>query len=116
MTSVFEVPGYVCPNCGTDCSPIAGEPCIHLFVVDGENGWRFTPVSRSLFEAANAKSPVLFRDLLYHDFTCREHLRLRRADYENSLEMYAFSSEPDATAQAFTQAIEHAGGTQQNEQ
>lgn len=110
MTSVFEVPGYVCPNCGTDCSPIAGEPCVHLFVVDGENGWRFTELSRSLSDAANAKSPVLFRDLLYHDPQCREFLRLRRADYADSLEMFAFSSDPKATVKAFTDAIKRAGG------
>lgn len=105
MTDLFEVPGYVCPFCGTDCSPISEGPCAHLFVVDGENGWRFTPVSRPLFEAAEAKAPTLFRDLLYHDATCREHLRLRRANYEDSLEMYAFSGNPEATEEAFRQAI-----------
>ncbi len=102
------MPGYVCPFCGTDCSPIAGEPCAHFFLADGENGWRFTEASRPLFEAASLKTPVLFRDLLYHDPTCREDLRLRRADYEDSLEMYVFSGAPEKTLAAFRAAIEKA--------
>jgi hypothetical protein len=98
-------PGYVCPFCGTDCSPIAGEPCEHLFVIDGENGWRFTPTARRLFDAAADKGPALFRDLLYHDPACRERLRLRRANYEDSLEIFVFSEAPTATVAAFDAAI-----------
>lgn len=98
-------PGYVCPHCGVDCSPIAGTPCAHFFVTDGENGWRFSTPARLLYAAANAREPTLFRDLLYHDAACRAHLRLRRANYDDSLEMYAFSDDPEATAQAFTEAI-----------
>jgi hypothetical protein len=82
-------PGYVCPFCGTDCSPIAGEPCEHLFVIDGENGWRFTPTARRLFDAAADKGPALFRDLLYQD----------------SLEIFVFSEAPTATVAAFDAAI-----------
>ena len=100
--------GYVCPFCGADCSPIAGGPCDHLFLVDGENGWRFTERSRPLFQAANAKSPVLFRDLLYHDANCRADLRLRRASYDDSLEMYVYSGQPERTERAFRAAIEAA--------
>jgi hypothetical protein len=61
-----------------------------------------------LFEAAKAKQPTLFRDLLYHDPACRENLRLRRANYDDSLEMYAFTSDPEQTVSAFTTAIEQA--------
>ena len=100
--------GYICPSCGTDCSPIAAGPCDHLFLIDGENGWRFTERSRPLFEEANAKSPVLFRDLLYHDPACREHLRIRRANYDDSLEMYVYSAQPDETERAFRAAIDAA--------
>ena len=105
MITADASPGYVCPFCGTDCSPIAGAPCAHLFVVDGENGWRFTDHSRLLYEAAQARSPVLFRDLLYHDPACRAHLRLRRANYDDSLEMFAFSDAPEKTQAAFQDAI-----------
>jgi hypothetical protein len=77
-------------------------------LTDGENGWRFTAASRALFEAAKDKHPTLFRDLLYHDPVCRENLRLRRANYEDSLEMYAFTGDPDQTVSAFTAAIEKA--------
>ena len=98
-------PGYVCPFCHTDCSPIAGTPCDHLFVVDGENGWRFTEHSRGLYEVAQARSPVLFRDLLYHDPACRAHLRLLRANYDDSLEMFAFSDSLPETKAAFQNAI-----------
>jgi hypothetical protein len=73
--------------------------------VDGENGWRFTGASRPLYEAAQTKSPVLFRDLLYHDANCREHLRLRRAVYDDSLEMYVFSEQPEQTVHAFEATI-----------
>ena len=104
-----ERAGYICPVCGTDCSPIApAPPCAHYFLTDGENGWRFTSASRALFEAAKTKHPTLFRDLLYHDPTCRENLRLRRANYEDSLEMYAFTGDPGQTISAFTTAIEQA--------
>ena len=100
-------PGYVCPFCGTDCSPIAATPpCAHFFVTDGENGWRFTAASRALHDAAAAKHSTLFRDLLYHDPTCRAHLRLRRANYEDSLEVYIYSDDPPATVAAFETAIE----------
>lgn len=78
---------------------------MHLFAVDGENGWRFTDLSHPVYEAAGAKEPTLFRDLLYHDPACREHLRLRRANYEDSLEIYVWSDDPDATVAAFTAAI-----------
>jgi len=102
----METPGYICPICGTDCSPIAATaPCTHLFVVDGENGWRFTETSRRLFDIASTKSPMLFRDLLYHDPSCRADLRLLRANYDDSLEMYAYSARPEATATAFDTAI-----------
>lgn len=104
-----DLPGYVCPFCRTDCSPIAaGPPCVHYFLTDGENGWRFTERSRALYDAANARQPTLFRDLLYHDPACRMHLRLRRANYDDSLEMYVFSDAPDATEQAFRDAIAQA--------
>ncbi|HVK03246.1 MAG TPA: hypothetical protein VM490_07210 [Armatimonadaceae bacterium] len=103
-----STPGYVCPFCGADCSPISAAACAHLVLVDGENGWRFTGRSRALFEAANAKSPVLFRDLLYHDESCREHLRLRRANYDDSLEMYVYSQRPEETERAFRAAIDAA--------
>jgi hypothetical protein len=102
-------PGYVCPFCGTDCSPIAAAPpCVHFFATDGENGWRFTALSRALHDAAAAKDTALFRDLLYHDPASRAHLRLRRASYEDSLEMYVFSDDPAATAAAFKAAIDKA--------
>ena len=108
-TTETERAGYICPVCSTDCSPIASTPpCIHYFLTDGENGWRFTAASRALFEAAKDKHPTLFRDLLYHDPVCRENLRLRRANYDDSLEMYAFTSNPDQTIRAFTAAIEQA--------
>lgn len=103
---MFDIPGYICPHCGTDCSPIADGPCIHYFLTDGENGWRFTSTSRSLHEAATARSPVLFRDLLYHDPDCRAHLILRRATYDDSLEVYVYTSDPEATEAAFRNAIE----------
>jgi len=104
-----DLPGYVCPFCGTDCSPIASTPpCVHYFLTDGENGWRFTERARGLFERAEAKQPTLFRDLLYHDPECRAHLRLRRANYEDSLEMYVYSDDPTATEAAFLAAIERA--------
>lgn len=108
-TGAAEIAGYVCPFCGTDCSPIAPTPlCAHYFLTDGENGWRFTATSRALFEAAKEKQPTLFRDLLYHDAICRQNLRLRRANYDDSLEMYAFTSNPEQTAGAFTAAIAQA--------
>lgn len=108
-TSAAESAGYICPFCGTDCSPIAPTtPCAHYFLTDGENGWRFTVSSRALFDAANAKQPTLFRDLLYHDPACRENLRLRRANYDDSLEMYAFTGEPEQTVSAFTAATQQA--------
>lgn len=102
-------PGWICPFCATDCSPIAGKPCAHFFMVDGENGWRFTEEARRLFEAANARDPTLFRDLLYHDSACRQHLRLHRALYEDALEIYAFTAAPAATIAAFEQAIKARG-------
>ena len=109
MPPTDNAPGYVCPFCGVDNSPIApGANCPHLFVVDGENGWRFTSLSRPLHDAALSKSPTLFRDLLYHDPACRQHLRLRRANYADSLEMYAWSDAPATTVSAFAEAI--AGG------
>jgi hypothetical protein len=101
-------PGYVCPFCGTDCAPIAaGAPCAHFFLADGENGWRHTEQSRRLADAARAQTndPTLFRELLYHDSACRAHLRLRRANYQDSVEMYVYSDEPAATVRAFEQAI-----------
>lgn len=102
-------PGYICPFCGADCSPIAdAPPCAHYFLTDGENGWRFTAASRALHEAANAKLPTLFRDLLYHDAECRRFLRLRRANYDDSLEMYVFSENPESTVRAFEAAIRDA--------
>lgn len=97
--------GWICPFCGTDCSPIAGEPCVHFFLTDGENGWRFSPRARTLFDAATAIRSPLFRDLLYHDAASRAHLRLRRAIYDDSLEIFVFSSDPSATTAAFEQAI-----------
>jgi hypothetical protein len=104
-----EIAGYICPFCGTDCSPIASTPpCSHYFLTDGENGWRFTAASRSVFESAEAKQPTLFRDLLYHDPVCRQNLRLRRANYDDSLEMYAFTNDPGQTVSAFTVAIDQA--------
>jgi hypothetical protein len=102
-------PGYVCPFCGTDCSPIAASgPCAHFFITDGENGWRFTATSRALSDAADTKGPTLFRDLLYHDPDCRAYLRLRRANYDDSLEVYVYSDDPAATIAAFAAAIEKA--------
>lgn len=104
-----ETPGYICPFCGTDCSPIASTPpCMHYFLTDGENGWRFTEAARTLNEAANAKNPTLFRDLLYHDPACRAHLRLRRATYDDSLELYVYSDAPADTVAAFQSAIQGA--------
>ncbi|MBC8101325.1 MAG: hypothetical protein H7Z41_01890 [Cytophagales bacterium] len=104
-----EGAGYICPFCGTDCSPIAPTPpCAHYFLTDGENGWRFATGVRALFESAETKQPTLFRDLLYHDPTCRENVRLRRANYDASLEMYAFTADPAQTVRAFTAAIEQA--------
>lgn len=100
-----ETPGYQCPFCGTDCSPIAGTPCAHFFLTDGENGWRFTASALGLFDTATAKDPTLFRELLYHDETCREYLRLRRSLYEDAIELYVFSSDPSATVAAFKKAI-----------
>ena len=101
-----NAPGFVCPFCGTDASPIAPTPpCEHLFVVDGENGWRLTERSRPLLADADAKRPALFRDLLYHDPTCRAHLRLLRADYDDALEMFVWSDAPEQTARAFARAI-----------
>ena len=99
-----ETPGYQCPFCGADCSPITGTPCAHFFLTDGENGWRFTEASRALFAAASAKDPTLFRELLYHDDDCRTHLRLRRSEYEDAIEVYVFSGDPAATIAAFEQA------------
>ena len=105
-TSTPPAPGFVCPFCGTDASPIAPNPaCPHLFIVDGENGWRLTDKSRPLLAAADAKRPALFRDLLYHDPACRAHLRLLRADYDDSLEMFVWSDAPDETVRAFAKAI-----------
>ena len=101
-----NAPGYVCPFCQTDCSPIASSaPCVHFFVADGENGWRHTDASRRLAASADAKDATLFRELLYHDEACRAHLRLRRAAYDDSLEIYVFSDDPDATARAFSNAV-----------
>jgi hypothetical protein len=77
--------------------------------VDGENGWRFTTASHRLFDAASAKHTALFRDLLYHDPECRRFLRLRRANYEDSLEIYAFSERPIETDKAFSDAMEAKG-------
>jgi|GEM_PF-2092600 hypothetical protein len=106
MESHDREPGFICPFCGTDCSPIAtAPPCRHFFLIDGENGWRFTPRSAPLFEEAEATYPALFRDLLYHDGDCRARLRLRRANYDDALEMYVFSEDPEATEAAFRQAI-----------
>ena len=103
-------PGYICPFCGVECSPIApGPACAHLFLVDGENGWRFTARSRAVFDAASAKQPPLFRDLLYHDPACRAHLRLLRANYDDSLEVYVYSAQPEETEAAFRAAIESVG-------
>ena len=106
--SVFEVPGWICPFCETDCSPIGHEPCDHYFATDGENGWRFSGEAKNISEAADAKSGVLFRDLLYHDPACREHLKLRRANYDDSLEMYVFTENMTATETAFRAAINNA--------
>ncbi len=101
-----KTPGYVCPFCQTDCSPIAPTPpCVHLFIVDGENGWRMTERSRLLLAQADAKRPALFRDLLYHDPACRAYLRLLRADYDDALEMFVWSERPDETVEAFKSAI-----------
>jgi hypothetical protein len=105
---LFEVPGYVCPHCGTDCSPIANGVCEHFFLTDGENGWRFTALSRSLYTKAEAVSPILFRDLLYHDAECRAHLVLRRVVYDDSLEMYVYSDSAAETERAFQQTIQQA--------
>jgi hypothetical protein len=106
-TAPADPPGYVCPFCGADCSPIApAPPCVHYFLTDGENGWRFTETSRALHDDARSKSPALFRDLLYHDPACREHLRLRRATYDDSLEVFVYTSAPAATTAAFRAAIE----------
>jgi hypothetical protein len=110
MNDLFEVPGYVCPYCGADCSPISDAVCEHYFLTDGENGWRFSAEALPLHEAANAKDPTLFRDLLYHDPDCRAHLRLRRAVYDDSLEMYVFSGEMVETVTAFHHAIGQSGG------
>lgn len=78
-------------------------------MVDGENGWRFTPASRHLHDEAAAKRSPLFRDLLYHDPACRARLRLLRANYDDSLEIYVWSDEPAATEAAFEAAIRAAG-------
>jgi hypothetical protein len=103
-------PGWVCPFCGADCSPIAPTPaCAHFFLADGENGWRFTDRAAPLADAASVRDPTLFRELLYHDRECRRHLRLRRAVYDGSLEMYVFSGAPDDTVAAFRGAIGAAG-------
>lgn len=101
----MTVPGWVCPFCGTDCSPIEGPPCAHFFLADGEFGWRFTQEAQALYDAAFPKHPTLFRDLLYHDVVCREHLVLRRAVYNTSLEIYAFTDNPPATIAAFRSAL-----------
>jgi hypothetical protein len=101
-------PGYMCPFCGKDCAPIAAGPvCAHFFLADGENGWRHTEQSRRLFGMALGETgdPTLFRELLYHDPACRAHLRLRRADYQDSVEMYVYSEDPAGTVRAFEQAI-----------
>ncbi len=104
-----NIPGWVCPFCRADCSPVAASaPCAHFFVADGENGWRHTVASRRLADDADARLPALFRELLYHDDACRAHLRLRRAAYHDSLEVYVFSDDPDATERAFAAAIEAA--------
>ncbi len=104
-----NAPGFVCPFCHTDCSPIAtSTPCVHFFVADGENGWRHTVASRRLADDAEARLPALFRELLYHDDACRAHLRLRRAVYHDSLEIYVFSDDSPATERAFAAAIESA--------
>ena len=104
-----NLPGYICPFCETDCSPIATVPaCPHFFAVDGENGWRFPLPTRELFDDASAKSPLLFRDLLYHDPNCRAALRLRRANYDDSLEMYVYSVQRSETNRAFSDAIKAA--------
>jgi len=106
MDSPPKLPGFVCPICQTDCSPIAATPpCAHFFVADGENGWRHSNASQRLAHAADARDPTLFRELLYHDPVCRAHLRLRRATYQDSLEMYVFSDDPAATTFAFEAAI-----------
>lgn len=78
---------------------------MHFLLADGEFGWRFTDEAQALYDAANRKHPTLFRDLLYHDSFCREHLILRRAVYDTSLEIYAFTDNPPATLAAFRSAI-----------
>ena len=106
MDSQPTTPGFVCPFCGADCSPIADTaPCAHFFVADGENGWRHSDASRRLAGAAAKRDPTLFRELLYHDPACRAYLRLRRATYEDSLEMYVFSDDPAATIRVFEAAV-----------
>jgi hypothetical protein len=99
-------PGWVCPFCHTDASPLAPSPaCPHLFAVDGENGWRFSLPARVLFDAAERRNPVLFRELLYHDAACRARLRLRRAVYDDSLEVYVWTEDAGETVRAFEAAI-----------
>ncbi|GAB4467028.1 MAG: hypothetical protein OHK0029_38730 [Armatimonadaceae bacterium] len=110
---MFNVPGYVCPHCGADCSPISDGVCEHYFLTDGENGWRFTAVSRALCDAASQVHSTLFRDLLYHDPDCRAHLVLRRVIYDDSLEMYVFSDNVSATRQAFEKATRTAATDRQ---
>ena len=100
-----ETLGYQCPFCGADCSPIAGTPCAHFFLTDGENGWRFTEATRALFDAASAKDPTVFRELLYHDDACRMHLRLLRSEYNDAIEVYVFSGDAAATIAAFEGGI-----------
>jgi hypothetical protein len=105
ITKLVTVPGWACPFCGADCSPIAGETCVHYFLTDGEFGWRFSPAAQPLFDSAQRRHPTLFRDLLYHDAICRLHLVLRRAVYEQSLEVYVFTDNPEATIAAFASAV-----------
>lgn len=93
------MPGTVCPFCGTDCAPVAGPNCAHWFLTDGENGWRFSAAGRRAYAATG--DDVGFRDRLYHDPLCREDLVLRRAVYDDALEIYVFSRDPERSVRAF---------------
>lgn len=101
------VPGYVCPVCGADNSPL-GPGCVHLFFVDGENAPRHSSRSLPLADAADATGdPTLFRDLLYHG-PPRALLVRRVADYDGAVEVYFFAEKPDEVIAAFEAAIKKA--------
>ena len=48
---------------------------------------------------------MFFNELLFHDDAVREHLRIRRAIYDNNVEMYFFVDSIDAIEEEISRAI-----------